>query len=401
MKKPYSFATKDRKSLSLLHFSSPTEGEPAIVLDILETSLTANNKFYLDFGNKAPFHFFKCYPVDKEVNKLVDETSSTENEGGEYVHPTVWGTCRVVQSTVEGAPIGTVYMAMLPIATQVSFKNASINEAGDLVVDRPATHAAYNVFMKPSNTQSPPDVQSLALVCGPGYITGFGLYFFLEQADWYNCDTVVCTAASSKVSLALAFYMRQKKKEVQLIGYTSESNRAFCESTGLYDTILGYDEMLPEAVSKAVMVDVSGQVKPFAANKSKIIKLLVIGNASAAKEKASTFAALTPVASMKLVLTLMGAPSWIRKLLNPTQELFLIADTKQALEAEWGREQYQTVQAEHRDSFCAAASQWIKVRRCETEETIQQAFHEIVDGTVLPSEAIVLNMAKATAHRAS
>lgn len=51
----FSFATKDRRTLELLRtpIEDDNEGSAAITLEILETSLTANNKFYLAFGNKA------------------------------------------------------------------------------------------------------------------------------------------------------------------------------------------------------------------------------------------------------------------------------------------------------------------------------------------------------------
>ena len=58
--------------------------EPAAVsFRILRGSMTANNKFYWSFGERPPFNFNKCYPVDPAASKLV--------EGGEapvdYFHP--------------------------------------------------------------------------------------------------------------------------------------------------------------------------------------------------------------------------------------------------------------------------------------------------------------------------
>jgi len=90
----YTFVTKrdNRESIELLRTKAATDD--ALVLKILKGSLTANNKFYNDFGEKPPLNFFKCYPIDSERSNLVDNDNneiSLEN----YAHPVAWGIAQV------------------------------------------------------------------------------------------------------------------------------------------------------------------------------------------------------------------------------------------------------------------------------------------------------------------
>jgi hypothetical protein len=130
-----------------------------------------------------------------------------------------------------------------------------------------------------------------------------------------------------------------------------------------------------------------------------IVKVLAIGNASATPDKESTFATFSLIASVKLILTMMGAPAILSSWMNPVQELYLIMNDMADLEKEWGPEKLRSTQNEYVQIFCKAAVEWISVRTCDTEESVQNAFAEIVEGTVPPSETIILDAVKAVAHR--
>ena len=208
---------------------------------------------------------------------------------------------------------------------------------------------------------------------------------------------MVVTSASSKVALAFALYMKGAEGK-NVIGYTSEANKAFCEATGLYSEILTYDEALP-AGEDVVMVDISGRGVIYTKHQSRAKKLLCIGNASGGPDKDTAFANFTVYAKIKMILTMMGGPKWIRSSMNPTQELFLIMDTMQVLLEEWGKEKYLQTLEDYTKAFCDEAGKWMKERKCETEETIQSAFEDIVQGSVPPSEFVVLDVGKAVAHR--
>ena len=177
----YSFVTKkdgSEKKLELLRTdggSGSSTTDPIVSFDIIKGSLSANNKFYLEFGEKAPFNFFKCYPVDENNAKIVETTNSTVGSSATaYVHPTVWGIAQVKTSKIENVKAGDQYLAMLPIGESVSFDKAHVDEAeGTLIVDRPETNPGYNAFTKihqdePDVALANPKYSDLALACFPG-----------------------------------------------------------------------------------------------------------------------------------------------------------------------------------------------------------------------------------------
>jgi hypothetical protein len=97
----------------------------------------------------------------------------------------------------------------------------------------------------------------------PGAGSGFFLHQLLLDQKFYGADGVVLTSASSKFSLATAHLLRQEDRQKgtikRVIGLTSAKNKAFVESTQLYDAVVTYDEELPEG--SGIMncyVDVAG-----------------------------------------------------------------------------------------------------------------------------------------------
>ena len=321
---------------------------------------------------------------------------------------------------MDNVEVGMKFRAMLPIGELVSFRTASLDSKDDtkLVVDRPETFPAYNVFTKLSDPDGGEGekYEDLSLACFPGIVTGFGLNYNLRKHDFYGADVVVVTSASSKVALALALYLKhddkddeQPKVTKKIIGYTSESNKEFCLKTGLYDEIIGYDETLSTtttAKTKYIFIDIAGRGQVYKQSiqdpNVEIVKLLTIGNSSSTPENESSFALFPMKAKIKMLLTMMNF-SWLSSWLNPVEELYLVFKDLEDLESEEGLEKMQTTLKEYERLFCKAASvpgkEWITVRSCDSEDSIQAAFRDIVKGTVLPSETIVLDVVKAVAHR--
>jgi hypothetical protein len=177
----------------------------------------------------------------------------------------------------------------------------------------------------------------------------------------------------------------------------------------LYDEILLYEELLDKKEdnnnkhNKYLMIDISGRGRTYIMNEAnphtEIVKVLVVGNASNTNDKDSTFASFSVYATIKLMLTMMGAPTWIRSWMQPVQELYLIMDDMELLKSQWGITKLQSTQKEYARMFCQAAKTWIRIRTCHDEKSIQAAYTDILDGTVPPSEAIVVDVAHAVAHR--
>ncbi len=425
----YSFVTKkeNRSKIELLKTRATTKNEidseeDKIKFKVIKGSLTANNKFYLAFGDKPPFNFFNCYPVDAERSCLVSPSANDENVGTSYAHPCVWGIAQVTESRLENVEVGTKFIAMLPIGETVSFKNAWLDSEDDnkLIVDRPNTNPAYNVFTKLNDLGDGNDerYEDIALACMPGISTGFGLNYNLRKNDFYSADVIVLTSASSKVALALALYLRyngkdddQPKVMKKIVGYTSESNREFCRKTGLYDEVLGYDDSLSSSSAnekkRYVIIDIAGRgivySKALLEPNVEIVKLLTIGNASGTPDKDSTFALFPMKAKIKMLLTMLNVLPWFASWLNPVEELYLIFMDLEDMKSELGIEKLQATMKEYERVFCKAATgygkEWISIRTCDSENSIQTAFQDILQGSVPPSETIILDVIKAVAHR--
>ena len=147
------------------------------------------------------------------------------------------------------------------------------------------------------------------------------------------------------------------------------------------------------------MIDVSGRAQSYQQNKKSIVKNFVIGNASGTDDKKATFSAFTMYETVKLVLLMMGAPTFILNWMNPIQELYLIPPDLVAFKKEWGLEKYNKTYWSYGLAFCKAAEKWISVRKCDTESSIEEAFVDIMAGSVPPSEAIILDVVKAVKSR--
>jgi Protein of unknown function (DUF2855) len=99
------------------------------------------------------------------------------------------------------------------------------------------------------------DGEDAALVWRPLFVTSVLLDLDLSEAGLP--DAVVLTSASSKTAYALAHLLRDRP--VRTVGLTSPVRRAWVSELGLYDTVLGYDELdRLEPPRTAVVIDFTG-----------------------------------------------------------------------------------------------------------------------------------------------
>jgi hypothetical protein len=101
------------------------------------------------------------------------------------------------------------------------------------------------------------DIQALLR---PLFITSWLIDDFLADQQFFGASTVLLSSASSKTAYGTAFELA-KRPGIQVVGLTSATNRAFCESLGCYHRVLAYEELeqLP-AQPASVYVDFAGSV---------------------------------------------------------------------------------------------------------------------------------------------
>jgi hypothetical protein len=120
----------------------------------------------------------------------------------------------------------------------------------------------YNTFERLSSGLDPfykPGFLDLMLLFRPLYLTSWLLNDFFVTSKDFNAKQAVLISASSKTSYGLAFLLKQRGG-VKVVGLTSPSNVAFCESMGVYDQVITYGtiESHLNANDPAYLVDMSG-----------------------------------------------------------------------------------------------------------------------------------------------
>jgi hypothetical protein len=93
----------------------------------------------------------------------------------------------------------------------------------------------------------------------PLHLTSFCLWDLLQEERWYGATQIVILSASSKTSIGLAFALAQDASAPRSVALTSTRHRPFVDSLGLYEQVLGYDDLAAlDSTRPTVLVDMSG-----------------------------------------------------------------------------------------------------------------------------------------------
>ncbi len=206
-------------------------------------SFTSNNITYAAFGDAM--HYWDFFPTAQAQWGCIP----------------VWGFGSVVQSTHAGVAVGERLYGYWPVASHAVLSPGKLSSASfsDMAPHRAALHAVYNSYQRcsadPMYTADTEDIQALLR---PLFITAFLIDDFLADNQFFGARTLLLSSASSKTAYSTAFFLRQRAG-VEVIGLTSERNRAFCESLGCYSRVLSYEELDQIAADSAcVYVDFAG-----------------------------------------------------------------------------------------------------------------------------------------------
>lgn len=239
---------KDRLSESrLVSGEDPALAAGQVRVRVDRFALTANNVTYAAFGDAM--HYWDFFPVPEE---------------GWGVVP-VWGFGTVVQSLHPGVATGERLWGYWPMARHAVLQPERLTDEGFVegAPHRAQLHAVYNKVWRcardPFYTADSEDTQA---ILRPLYMTSWLIDDFLADNDFFGARRVLLSSASSKTAYGTAFQLRQRSG-VELVGFTSPANRAFCERLGCYDRVLGYDELAQvDAETACVYVDFAGNA-PF------------------------------------------------------------------------------------------------------------------------------------------
>ena len=246
---------KRQLSETRLHQAVPAPLAPGQVrLHIDRFALTSNNITYAAFGDAM--QYWQFFPVDAGA------------DAADWGQIPVWGFATVVQSQHAEIPVGERVYGYFPMASEVDLTPGKVNANGwsDVAPHRAGLHAVYNQYTRcatdPFYTAHTEDAQALLR---PLFITSWLIDDFLADNDWFGAaaqpgrkPVILLSSASSKTAYGTAFALAQRTG-LEVVGFTSARNVAFCESLGVYHRVLTYDQ-LPElaADAPAIYVDFAG-----------------------------------------------------------------------------------------------------------------------------------------------
>ena len=209
-------------------------------------ALTSNNITYAAFGDAM--NYWRFFPSGEEGWGIVP----------------VWGFASVVQSLHPGVAVGERLYGYWPMSNFAVLQPDRLTPAGfsDAAPHRKELHPVYNGYVRvASDPFYTPDTEDVQALLRPLYTTSWLIDDFLADNDFFGANTVLLSSASSKTAYGTAFQLRQREG-INVVGLTSASNKAFCESLGCYSQVLAYDELdqLP-AGTACVYTDFAGNAE--------------------------------------------------------------------------------------------------------------------------------------------
>jgi Protein of unknown function (DUF2855) len=210
---------------------------------IEQFSFTSNNITYAAFGDAM--NYWQFFPTGQDGWGCIP----------------VWGFGTVVQSSHAGVAVGERLYGYWPFATHTLLSPGKLTEAGfaDMAPHRTALHAVYNQYMRCNKDPFyTPDTEDIQALLRPLFITSFLIDDFMADNAFFGAKVMLLSSASSKTAYGTAFQLHQRQG-IEVVGLTSEHNRAFCESLGCYHRVLSYEQLGTMAPDTAcVYIDFAG-----------------------------------------------------------------------------------------------------------------------------------------------
>ena len=209
-------------------------------------SFTSNNITYAAFGDAM--QYWQFFPTGQVGWGTVP----------------VWGFGTVVHSSHGDVAVGERLYGYWPFASQAVLSPGRLT-AGNLVdtaAHRAALHPVYNLYTRCSaDPMYTPDTEDVQALLRPLFTTSFLIDDFLADNAFFGANTMLLSSASSKTAYGTAHFLSQRPG-IEVIGLTSERNRAFCESLGCYSRVLSYEQLSEVAPETAcVYVDFAGNAQ--------------------------------------------------------------------------------------------------------------------------------------------
>lgn len=335
------------------------EGELLVKVD--QFAFTSNNITYAVAGDFLGYwQFFP--PV------------GTDSDGWGVIP--VWGFADVVESKVDGIPVGDRFFGYFPPASHLKMKP---NRLSDQQFIEGSEHRAklpqgYNLYRRvlaePGYDTSFDQARALLY---PLYLTSYSIVGSVEDDSYYEAEQILILSASSKTSIGCGYAFKALNNVPKTIGVTSSAHVDSIRKLGLYDETISYDDVFNLDPSKATLIiDMSG-------NSGLLVKLHQhFGD------------------QMKKTIN-VGLTHWTnampQKGINTERSTQFFAPTYVQRKAkEWG---YQTF-SEKTNAFiteaAAKTSKWLTFRTIDGLKGMAAIHQDVCDGNIPPNEGLIVKM---------
>ena len=217
--------------------------DEALLIKIDRFAFTANNITYAVLGDQLKY--WQLFPAPENFGNIP-----------------VWGFGEVIASRHPGIAIGERLFGYFPMATHLVMEAADVSKRSlrDAAAHRQGVAPVYNAYARvgddPAFAGRQGDYQALLR---PLFMLSFLVDDFLSENEFYGARSVMLSSASSKTAFGLAHLLHTLRKDIRVIGLTSEANADFVSSLGCYDDVVTYDRVtsLPTG-SPVAFVDMAG-----------------------------------------------------------------------------------------------------------------------------------------------
>jgi hypothetical protein len=348
---------KDLHDTRFVAGDPPSLADGEALLKVEAFGLTANNITYAVFGDAM--NYWDFFPAS-------DPGWGTLN---------VWGYAHVEESRHSGLPQGLRVYGYLPCASHLVVTPSRINEKGffDAAAHRANLPSAYQGYRDVENDPVySADREAEHILFFPLFFTSFLIDDFLADEKFFGADTIVISSASSKTAI-IAAYLLAKRGGVDVVGLTSAGNREFVEGLDIYDSVALYDSVSALPGERAVYVDISGDGG---------VRSDVHAHYGDRLAHSST----------------VGATHWTQmapgagELAGPSPVFFFAPDRITKRGNDWGTAELDRKVAESWAPFAQWAAGWVRAERVSTEDAIQRAYLDLLDGNVDPSAGTIVDL---------
>lgn len=281
-----------------------------------------------------------------------------------------WGFATVVEG--EEALRGRRIFGLVPLATHFLLEPDRVGGHGfaDGSPSRRELNPAYN-FYELREGERPGD--ELDALLRPVFFLSFLLDVRLAEAELWGGGRVLLTSASSKAALGTAFLLR--RRGVEVVGITSGSRLGFVAGLGVYDELVGYDELERLPAGPAALVDTAGDPGVRAAIGRQLgpgLRHTVL--AGATRSDGDGLATAAPAEGEELIFV-------------PAE---IVSRTR-----DWGREEFGRRYGEASGALLPWAGGWLRIERGDGPEAVSAAFARALAGELAPDQGCSLSMAGA------